>query len=338
MLAFSACTARSSTKDTASPAVPAKESKQEIKAFGVVRSDQTQNITIDFPAQVEEIHVKEGQTVKKGDVLLALNTSEYVNSIKAQEQELEALESETEGMREELLEKKTFFQENSDPEIKALLIGRQNATAIYEDALSQLQDREVLFKAGALSKHDYNEFKKSVEADKKAADDINASLDVLENKRRNEINSLITSIEKNGHTIEALKTEIRMMREKLNKSYLKKNAIVSENDNSIVCGIEFDKGDIINGTKKVLSLARIDQLYIEADINEEFARDLKIKSKAAVVPLADPSREYAGEISFISKNVKEKNGETIISVRITVNNQDGFLLPGFNVNATIGGR
>ena len=76
-------------------------------------------------------------------------------------------------------------------------------------------------------------------------------------------------------------------------------------------------------------------LIIEADVSEEFIKDVKIGDNAAIISLADPSKEYKGKSTTISNMAVKKNGETIVPVEISIDNNDGFLLPNFNVDVEI---
>jgi hypothetical protein len=78
-----------------------------------------------------------------------------------------------------------------------------------------------------------------------------------------------------------------------------------------------------------------DSLEIEAGIPEEFIKDIRIGSPAAVMPVADKTRSYTGSVSYISGSAVYQNGETQVMVRIKLDDADDFLLPGFNVDVEI---
>lgn len=44
-----------------------------VEVFGTVEAEKVKNIYLDFSARVEEIHVKEGQSIESGDRLLTLD-------------------------------------------------------------------------------------------------------------------------------------------------------------------------------------------------------------------------------------------------------------------------
>ncbi len=84
---------------------------------------------------------------------------------------------------------------------------------------------------------------------------------------------------------------------------------------------------------KLFTLRNLDTQYYEARIPEEFIKDVKVGMEALVIPLADKSREYQGSIVYIGKKAQVRNGET--NVPVEIEQEDGFLIPDFNVDVEI---
>lgn len=77
------------------------------------------------------------------------------------------------------------------------------------------------------------------------------------------------------------------------------------------------------------------EMVVEANIPEEFIKDITLGSKLTISPQANKSKTYTGEITYIASNAVRQNGETTILVEASIDNNDGFLMPGFNVNLSI---
>lgn len=94
-ISLSGCSSGSSSKNTtgSKTSIPAvsKAQDNEIDVFGTIESTKTEVVVIKFPAYVETINVKEGQSVKKGDVIAKLNLDDYNALIKDKESSLSAL-------------------------------------------------------------------------------------------------------------------------------------------------------------------------------------------------------------------------------------------------------
>ncbi|NLD51025.1 MAG: biotin/lipoyl-binding protein, partial [Clostridiaceae bacterium] len=190
------------------------KAKNNIDAFGVVKSDSSENIYIDFPSIVKEVHVKEGENVKKDDKLFTLDMQEYEDQKLAKERELIIAELELESARHEItkeknaitseeqelklikedLAKKTDeYDKNSSPEIKKLLNDRKHAKNTYDISLNDLKSKEQLLNSGYISIQEFEDFKRSVEEKEKALSDIEFSIESTKSALKKEIDSLKAS-------------------------------------------------------------------------------------------------------------------------------------------------
>lgn len=135
--------------------------------------------------------------------------------------------------------------------------------------------------------------------------------------------------------VELLNNSLESIRSKLNKSYMQDNNIVSDVANGVVYDIGYQNGDIVSPAKKVLSIKNLDTMYIQADVAEEFIKDVKVGAYVTIVATADASKEFKGKVTKIYDMAMQKNNQTIVPIEISVDNKDGFLLPNFNVEVKI---
>lgn len=132
-----------------------------------------------------------------------------------------------------------------------------------------------------------------------------------------------------------LESELKVLDKKPQKPYINGSDVVSDVKNGIVYDIGYVQGDVASPQKKLLSILDLDSLEILANIPEEFYKDIKVGSAASITPVADKSRKYRGKVTYISGKAINSNGETQIPVRISIEDPDGFLHPGFNVDVSI---
>lgn len=125
------------------------------------------------------------------------------------------------------------------------------------------------------------------------------------------------------------------LEEKLKKPYILENQVVSEFENAAVYDIKYAAGNITDTEQKAFSIVNLDSLIVEANISEEFVKDLKIGESVRIVPVADRAREYQGNVIYISQMAFSSNGETIVPVKISIVNMDSFLRPNYNVDVYI---
>ena len=83
-------------------------------------------------------------------------------------------------------------------------------------------------------------------------------------------------------------------------------------------------------------LVDLGSLIIEADVPEEFIRDVRLGAPVTIIPLADPTRESYGTVRQIAGMAVNRSGETIVPVQVSIDDDRGYLLPNFNVDVTIG--
>lgn len=324
------------TEKTNEENVTQVEAKQVIEAFGVVRSTEVKNITIDYLAEVTKINVVEGQTVKKGDVLLSIDSQNYLTQIRNKELELETLKVELSGLNRDYNAKLSRLNNNTDPEIMKYLNDRKHAEDLLTRAQEDLTARESLYNAGALSLSELNEFKETVNEKKKLVQDAVFSEDTTKKRIQDELDQLRTSIDQKNPQVTSLELDVRAMKEKMDKSYIKGSDIITDITNGVVSEIACVQGDIITDPEeKLLSVMNKDSLVVEANVAEEFIKDVKIGADVAIIPQADKSRNYSGKVLFIADKAVLKNNETIVPVRISIENPDSFLLPEFNVDVKI---
>lgn len=314
-----ACTAAAcgtEEKETIPAAADAGEDvRQTVEAFGTVIATEVKNITLDFQAPVERIHVIDGQRVKSGQPLVTLDIMEMENMIAEKELSLAASKKNI----ERLLEGNDLNKLRNDLKI---------AKDIYSKSSEELKAKEQLFASGSISQSELDSFKRTVESDKKAVQDITYAINSLENSKgkENEQQSLEVSV---------TEADLKLLRAKLSKPYMSGSDIVCDLKNGIVYDIGYSEGDIAGPQTKLLSLMDADSLEIEAAIPEEFIKDIRIGSLATVTPVADKTKSYSGTVSFIPGRAVYQNGETQVMIRIKLDNADDFLLPGFNVDVEI---
>jgi multidrug resistance efflux pump len=79
----------------------------------------------------------------------------------------------------------------------------------------------------------------------------------------------------------------------------------------------------------------LNSVVVEANIAEEFIKDVKLNAPVVISPIADTAKTYKGYVVTISDMAVKQNGETVVPVQIAIDDMDGFLRPNFNVNVDI---
>jgi len=306
LTAFGCASQEQQPKETAAEAPAVNET---IAAFGVVKAINVYNININLPAVIREIAVKEGQQVAKGDILAVLDLSDYQSDITSKRIELKMARIE--------LEKAIGSVKKTGTEYDF-------AKASYEKASVDLAVKKKLYGQGAITKDELDEVKKSLDVKEQELKTLEVALENISKQ----------DIDLRRQKIYLLNNELEQMGNKLEEAVLEEDKVVAQLESGIVSNIGYRPGDSLVSGRPILSLLDASILVIEAEVAEEFIREVKEGAAVAITPLSDPANKFEGKVSRIYEQAVFKNGETIVPVEITFDNQ-GYMLPGFNVDVSI---
>lgn len=308
--------------------------QQTVQAFGTVKTKQIKGIMIDLPATIEKIHVQEGQKVKKGDTLITLSLKEIEEQIKEKEDSLEIARLELQKLLEDTRDKSND-RVDYEPEIMQAKNNLEKSQAEYEKLKKDLEKKESLLKEGAISQDDFDAFKVSLEQKHKEVENNKIEWEDLKDRQQvtNTKDALDVSIKKQN--IASLESKLQTLKDKIKESGIQGDTIICDLQNGIIEKINNAAGDRLSDEKQIMSILDMDTLIVEANVPEDFIKNVKVGSKAVINPLADSGKEYQGTVSRISNMAVQENGETVVPVEISIDGTDEFLLPNFNVNIKI---
>lgn len=280
-----------------------------VEAPGKIKANDIKNITLDFSVVVQGVRVKEGQRVKRGEELITLDIHDISQQINNKESDLR------QGRLQLEISKNGLTTKQSDYQYAQELLNR--AKEDYEKKLELYQRLEI-------SQAEIEAEQRKVEDQEKIVKDKQMA---LEDTRLN--------IEIQKQKLQVLESDIGLLRGKLNKSFMNGNKVVSDVNNGLVQEITRVEGDSIQPNSKLLNLVNMDKLTVEADVSEDFIKNIKVGAEVEIYPLADPAKIYKGKVLKTADMGIEKNGETVILTEISIENIDEFLKPNFSVDVKI---
>ncbi|MDF2533233.1 MAG: hypothetical protein K0Q65_2814 [Clostridia bacterium] len=320
-------------KPATAPVTPAPIKENSVEAFGIVKTTDIHNVNVGFTASVSGVEVREGQQIKKGDILMTLDIKDYLTQINAKQHELNVISLEISKLQGKIIE--ADASKSKDPDVKKLVNDLDYAKQMYQSALKEKADKDELYQSGVISKYEFDEFIKLVDDKKKTIDDLSYSLDITMNNKQIGNKELKDNVSIQRERAVALEREIADMKGKLNKAYMKGEEIIADVENGVVFDLGYIEGDIVSPSQKVLSIMNLDGMIVRANVSEEFIKDVKIGQKVEIIPVADKLKKYNGTVKMISSRAEVQNGETVIPVEIAIDNNDGFLMPEYNVDVEI---
>jgi multidrug resistance efflux pump len=264
---------------------------------------------------------------------MTLDTQDYMAQINAKQHDLNTIRLEISKLQSKMIE--ADASKSKDPDVMKLVNDLNFAKKLYEVIIKEHADKLELYESGAISKYELDEFMKTVENRKKDAVDLSYNLDIIMHNKQINNKELNDNISIQRERVAALEKEIAAMKEKLNKPFVSGKEIISDVDNSVVFELGYKDGDVISSSQKVLSVMSLDGMIVRANVSEEFIKDIKLGLKVEIIPVADKTKKYNGTVMMIASRAEMQNGETVIPIEISIDNNDGFLMPEYNVDVEI---
>ena len=299
-ISITACGSSSSSNSTNKTVTASKQAKSTIEASGTVKSSHIEDLVIDTTTvpKVTKIDVTEGQVVKKGDKLVELDLGDINAAIEQ-------------------------AQSAVDADVQA-----KNADIQQKNAAEEQKNIDNISKNSATTDDQKNTINAKINADSDTISGYDAKIKADDAK------------------IAADRSQLNALTAKLGKTYLKSGSLVSDLDNAVVTGVSsYSIGDAYGSAsaaaasgssyKGILELQDLNSLYIQANVSEEFIKDVAVGKAVKITPTANSSKKLIGKVTSISNVAVTQNGDTYILVSISIDNNNGTVLPNYNVDVEI---
>jgi multidrug resistance efflux pump len=256
-----------------------------------------------------------------------------------------------------LAEKRTLLAEDADPDLEKLKHDLEVARTDHGHRIEDYEEALVRFERGAISERELNGVKSERDAAENTVAKLELDLGSSAMARRREIDSLeldlletrsqlenlilereklatpgLTEITIKEREIEALRSDLRYLRGLVDKPWYDGSTVVSPFETGAVVELGVSEGVMVSSGDVLAVLADVADLEVEAYVPEEFIRDITLGGKAEITPVADPERHYPGRVTAKGSLAVDWNNETVVPVTVSLEENDGFLLPNFNVD------
>ncbi|HEX2985377.1 MAG TPA: efflux RND transporter periplasmic adaptor subunit [Caproiciproducens sp.] len=328
--------------------------KNNIVVWGEVKYNDEYQINIDFPSTVENILVREGDSVTKGSTLLTLSSQDYKKNISKLKSQLDsaraavgnvdqgALKAEIDTLKDQISTKTAELNEGTNPDLKMLQTSLTQTDKDIGTAKSDLQKYQKLFSSGAISQSDLDKYSDVLDQRVNARSDIEEKIAKTKKALQDELDTLNTNLKykevmlnQQKDSVQATAADLDVMDGKAQKAYLSGNNIISNLNHGIVRDISVVKGSVLAtqyAPQKVIDLIDADSIYVSAEVPEEFIEQISQNSKVIIIPIANKSLKMEGHVIRIASEAIEKDGDRIVKVQVKPDDKDGILKPGYTAD------
>ena len=266
-----------------------------ITAFGTVVAADWQEIRLPWTCRILDISVWEGQRVQKGDLLAILDSGDL------------------------------------DTAIEDARLAAESARGLYEESAARLAALDVSLAEAADRLERNMSLRDSGSVSEQDLATIKAEYDGLVYDR----SAAEWALMSRSNDADRARTAYQRLLERSEDSYFSENELVCPFDAAVVAEIAIRPGAEAEAGDLVMVLHDEASLMVEADLSEEFVRDVESGAEVTIIPIADPERSYAGTVMELAGLARLVNGENTVRTRIRLDERDGFLREGFNVDVEI---
>jgi HlyD family secretion protein len=288
-------------------------------ATGNIEAKYRSNIQLDSSQKVIRIEVKEGQSVKKGDLLLELDSSDYQTKLDKALINLENSNLTLNQMIETGVASEKSASENSFSQAKYNL---ETAQRKYDDFRKKYDQSEALFTSGAIAQSQLDEARKNLEDASTGVKSAEDALKNAENSLRDTNNSSENKIVNQRNQIALIQKDIDDYKKKIEDSKIKSNIdgkvikINAKENQFPAKGDEIIVDDVAQ-YKVVVDLKQYDALKVQkgqkANVNIKGSKDYYMGTVDEIGEFAEAKttsggsdEEYKVKVSVVIDNPKEE--------------------------------
>jgi multidrug efflux pump subunit AcrA (membrane-fusion protein) len=353
-ITISACGSQAAA--TATPVSAGTVSSSDTIAQGRLEPIQGTNLSFQARGVVEAVLVKDGDSVKQGDVLVRLaNSGQAEAQVVLAQNAYDTLLRTQNGNRADLwlaymaaqIARATAEKKWDDLDVDSIETRIEDDKAAVEDLQVKLTDAQDEFNKYQNLDKDNSKRKTAEDALNKAQDDLNQALRKVDEttRERDEVRAAydaalaaeaeakhqyeISLDGPNADQLTIAKANLDAAKDALS------NYVLTAPFDGIVADVNVKVGDQVGTETRVVSLANFNSWIVETtDVTELEVVKISVGQEVTILPDALPDLPLKGTVTQISQAYILQGGDIIYTVRIAVQETDPRLKWGMTVEAT----
>lgn len=271
---------------------------------GVIDANEKALITSKISAKVADISVEVGSKVKKGDLLITLDTKD----IEAQVAQAEAGVSTAQA---NLLKMEAGARPEQISQAQSAL---DSAQISYTNAKNNFDRNQQLLSAGVISQAQFETAQTQLAAAQAQFNSAQDSLNILtQGETQESLNVVRAQVAQSQAALDLAKTQLA-------------NGTIVSPVSGTVSVKSINVGELASPGVTLLSIVNSDSLVINASLPEELIGDVKVGQEVAVKVSELNDQEFKGKVSVIDPVVDSRNKSVL--VKVDIDNSNSLLRPG----------
>ncbi|MHC1720673.1 MAG: efflux RND transporter periplasmic adaptor subunit [Clostridiaceae bacterium] len=301
---------------------------QYVTITGNIEAKSRNEISLSPATKVVAVYVKEGQAVKKGDLLAKLDDRDYQNQLIKQRINLSNANSTL-----------SYVLNSSNVMDKAATVGAlnqaeitlENAQTSYNDVYKKYEQSRILYEHGYISATEFDAARKGLSDVENAVSSANIALNNAKMTFSN-IDATVGERAASQRTqISLIKADIDYLNQKIADCNLKANVDGKVTKMDAVANQYPDSGDMI-------IVDETSTFVLDLDVSQYDSVNIKTGQKA-VIKVKGLDKEYEGKVTAIGllseKSLTSADQDSKVNVKVEITNPDESIKVGYEADADI---
>ncbi|MDD9266372.1 efflux RND transporter periplasmic adaptor subunit [Paenibacillus sp. GCM10023248] len=307
---------------------------------GKIIPDQDIKVVSKVAGKVAQVNVQEGSKVKKGDLLVQIETGDFTQQAKQAESALQASQAKLvdtqQGARKQEIDGLQSAVSAAQGANQQATAAVDQAKAAYDLATSAYNRlRNAYDSNSGVTQEDLDKGTMEFERAKAAYDQAQGAQKASQAQLQGaEAKLQLAKIGATDNTIKALQADVDRLQAGLDLANSNlSNATITAPIDGVIVKKSISEGELAQPGVQLLSLVNMDQVQVELSVEDSQIAQVKAGSQVDVTVQNLPGKTFKGEISFVSP-VSNTNSSTF-PVKVKVDNKDGQLFAGMVAEVTM---
>ena len=312
-----------------------KKNAGHIETTGIIEATEV-NISPKISEKIEWLCCREGDNVKKGDVLIRLDSEEFIARLNEGKAVLQGANAGY-NMSQANVENARARVEGAKAELRAAESEVDRASALFQEASDNFHRASELFRQGYATKRDSD-------AAKAAYDTTNAQLSSAMAKKQSLKAALTTAMA----GLKAAEAQVSSAKANIGEAESRLKLLETQSrDTEILSPIEgviaykyFEAGEMASQGKTIYTIYDLKNIRARVDIEETDIARIRLGEKAIVTVEAMPGKTYDAEVIEIGREAefatqrdvtRGRQDRKTFRIKVAIDKPEGILKPGMTV-------